>query len=154
MIAIGALAEPYFDWQSYRNHGLCYFNRAVGGLHGAAERGFEISYWFEAVTDQDWRNMIDQIPHKSTVFFRPDHPGIEDLISWKLWRRDIVITGDPQNADYLLLYAKPSFYSAPSQSVRTDLWRVQQEGPANYVLSAHGVRLLSLVATGRNTDKN
>jgi hypothetical protein len=147
VLGVAALAEPAVDLWTYRGRGLMYYNRAVGGLSGAAELGFEISYWFEGMTHDDWRRMLADLPPNARVFLRPDHPGLEDLRGWGVWREDLASVG-PTDADYYLLYAKRAAYLAPDEAtgrwVRTDLGAAAERGPMDKEIRFQGVRLAGL----------
>lgn len=141
------LLEPAVDAWNYRGHGLMYYNRAVGGLAGAAECGLEVSYWFEAMSNEDWRKILRDLPHGSGLFLRPDHPGIDDLKGWGVWREDLRSVG-PDEADYYLLYAKRAAYLVPDAPsgdlVPTDLGRLAESGPMDQELRFQGVRIVGL----------
>jgi len=143
------LLEPAGESWVYRGHGLSYYSRAVGGLHGAAETfGFEVSYWFEAMTDAEWRRFLEPLPPGSRVFLRPDHPGWPELVQWGVIPEHVSPASAPEQADYYLLYAKKAAYWVPSgdgkSMVRTDLADMQHSAPALYELRFQGVRLASL----------
>src|SRR5206468_2608911 len=105
-ILLASAAEPAAESWVYRGHGLCYYNRAVGGFAGAEALGFEVSYWFEAMTDEEWRRFLDPLPAGSKVFLRPDHPGWPDLVRWGVIPDHVTLADAPEQADYYLLYAK------------------------------------------------
>lgn len=147
LLGAAALVEPVVDSWIYRGHGLMYYNRAVGGLNGAARRGFEVSYWFEGMTNDAWRRMLADLPAHARVFLRPDHPGLEDLREWGVWREDLASVG-PMDADYYLLYAKRAAYLAPDEAtgrwVWTDLGAAAERGPMDKEIRFEGVRLVGL----------
>lgn len=144
--AIGLL-EPISETWRYRAHGLCFYNRAVGGLRGAADLGFEISYWFEALPNDGWRELLADLPAGSSVFLRPDHPGLDDLRRWGVWRSDLRSVG-PGEADYELLYLKRAAYLVPSEvpgrMAWTDLGERAENGPALRERRFDGVRIVGL----------
>ena len=147
---IGAvfMAMPAYDSWLHRGHALCYFNRAVGRLKGAEALGFEVSYWFEAMTNEEWKRMLEPLPERSKVFLRPDHPGIPELLKWGVIPKHVTIVGAPEEAGYFLLYAKRAAYWTPSPDgklmVRTDLADMQAKGQAIREVRFGGVRLASL----------
>ena len=149
LLVLLALAEPLIDSWIYRRHALSYYNRLVEGLPGAARFGFEISYWFEGVTDADWRELLTDLPPGSRIFLRPDHPGLELLREWGLWRADLQSVG-PGEADYYLLYAKRAAYVVPDPDTGklqvTDLLVQQQQAPAIREIRFLGVRLVALLS--------
>lgn len=146
-----ALLEPAVDSWRYRAHGLSYYNRAVGGLPGATSLGMEISYWFEAMTDEAWHHFLDDLPQDSKVFLLPDHPGVDYLIATGIWRPDLKSVG-PDEADYFLLYSKRAAYvtrDPESGLLRlTDLDVLRAHAPAEKEIRFLGVRLAALLPTG------
>ena len=138
------LAEPVHETWTYRDHGLLYYNRLVGGLAGAKEWGFETNYWLETVTDNQWHALLDDLPPGATVFLRPDHPGMADLKRWGVWREDIN-AGGPE-ADYYILSAKRAAYLIPDPKtgklVETDLGVIAETGPMDKEFRFQGVRLI------------
>ncbi|MGL5095140.1 MAG: hypothetical protein ACRDD1_06105, partial [Planctomycetia bacterium] len=153
LVAVGAVlaVEPTVDSWRYHAHGLCYYNRGVGGLTGAAAMGFEISYWFETVPPGEWRRVMDRLPPGSRVFVLPNHPGVDYLKESGQWRGDIRGVG-PRDADFLLLYGKKAAYyidGGDGRLVPTDLLRDQASAPAAYEIRFDGVRLLALIPTRR-----
>lgn len=149
-VIVGAaiLVEPAADFWKYRAFGLSYYNRAIGGLRGAASAGMEVSYWYEAATDSVWREMLAKLPPGSRLFLRPDHPGLAFLEAWGVWRPDLRSVG-PNDADYWLLYGKRAAYLVPDPAsgelLPTDLLELQKHAPAMVEVRFDGVRLLALV---------
>jgi hypothetical protein len=147
-VALVCSIEPAWDWLVYRSHGLSYYNCLVGGLPGAAARGMEISYWFEAATDKVWTELHSQMPANARIFIHPDHPGLEILRRRGFWPNGLRSTG-PTDADYWLLYAKRAAYvmrDAQTPTLRTtDLLLTQERGAAVFEEEFLGVRLLALV---------
>lgn len=141
------LVEPMTDLWAYRGHGLVYYNRAIGGLRGASERGLEISYWFETMSRENWKDLLGELPLGANVFLRPDHPGLEELKRWGVWREDLRSVG-PEEADYYLLYAKRAAYFVPDKEtgrlVPTDLGWIAEYGPMEKEIRFEGVRLVGL----------
>ncbi len=46
-----AVAYPAFETGRSHPFELSYYNRLIGGLSGAYQRGMEVTYWYEALTD-------------------------------------------------------------------------------------------------------
>jgi hypothetical protein len=145
-VVVGAafLAEGAIDTWTYRMHGLCYYNRLVGGLRGAYEFGFEVSYWMETITDDQWRRLQEGLPQGTTIFLRPDHPGWADLVAWGVCRVDLRLTGP--EAEFYILSAKRAAYLLPGDAgdrlVPTDLGERSQWGPMSVEFGFQGVRLV------------
>jgi 4-amino-4-deoxy-L-arabinose transferase-like glycosyltransferase len=138
------LIEPGIDSFLYRAHGLCYYNRIVGGVAGAHDWGLETSYWLETMTDADWHAMLDDLPPGATIFMRPDHPGLDDLRRWGVWRSDLKSVG-PEGEIYLL-YAKRAAYfifdPTTGKWTPTDLSLLAEQGPTDREIKFQGIRLM------------
>jgi hypothetical protein len=141
-------ALPFAETWVYRRHGLMYYNQLVGGIRVAEKFGFEVSYWFEGMTNEEWKRMLDPLPSGSKVFLRPDHPGVPELVRWGVIPEHVAIVGAPEQAGYFLLYAKKAAYSVPDadgkRMLRTDLADLQARGPAIREVRWNGVRIASL----------
>jgi hypothetical protein len=141
------LAFQSFTFWEFRRHGLVYYNGVVR-LIGVEALGFEVSYWFETMTNAEWKRMLEPLPPGSKVFLRPDHPGWPELVRWGVIPEHVTLADKPEDADYYLLYAKKAAYWVPSPDgktmVRTDLATMQASAPAIRELRFQSVRLASL----------
>jgi hypothetical protein len=148
VVLVGALAEPAVETFRYAGHGLSYYNWLIGGLPGAAGQGMEISYWWEGISHEQWRMLLADLPENSRLFLHPDHPGLEYLKRWGIWRDDLQSVG-PRQADYFLLYAKRAAYVAPRTEPGplppTDLWTLMEQGQAEKEIQFEGIRLVALI---------
>jgi hypothetical protein len=59
-----SLSDLYF----YHPFQLSYYNRFVGGLRGAYERGLEVTYFMEAITPRFVRALNDNLPKNAAVY--------------------------------------------------------------------------------------
>jgi hypothetical protein len=82
----------------YRVHPyeLSYYNELVGGPRGAWERGFELSYWYDAFTNRVLDELNQRLPPDAEVDFLNDHtrtavPVFQDQQNLGLLRGDIVL---------------------------------------------------------------
>jgi hypothetical protein len=57
-----ALGPAAFDLARIHPYELSYYNRAVGGLAGATRRGFEVTYWYDAVTPESIADINRRLP--------------------------------------------------------------------------------------------
>lgn len=147
ILAAAAVSEPVWETVQYSGHGLSYYNRLIGGLPGAANAGMEISYWWEGISHDEWRYFLADVPPGSTLFVHPNHPGLEYLKRWGVWRDDLK-SGAPEDADYFLLYAKRSAYvveNGAGQLVPTDLMQMMEHSPAPKEVRFKNVRLAALI---------
>jgi len=89
-----------------------YFNELVGGVDGAAKRGFELEYWGNAyIGALKWMN---EHGDKTFWIYMAD---IEPKILWgfELYKRDGLLKksvkfGDKNNSDYLVLLIRQGFF--------------------------------------------
>lgn len=149
LVAAALFAEAALDAWTYRDHGLSYYNRAVGGLPGARDLGYEVTYWMEPMTDDDWRRMMGHLPRGARVFLLPHHPGLDYLKEKGLWREDVKSVG-PGEADYYLLAAKQAAFLLKSPrsgmlELADDLAGRQRYGRAIDEVRFLGVRLVALL---------
>jgi hypothetical protein len=82
----------------YRIHPyeLSYYNELVGGPRGAWERGFELTYWYDAFTNRVLDDLNHRLPPNAQVDFLNDHtrtsvPVFQDQQNLGLLRGDIVL---------------------------------------------------------------
>jgi hypothetical protein len=61
-LAALALGPAAFDLARIHPYELSYYNRAVGGLAGATRRGFEVTYWYDAVTPDAIADINRRLP--------------------------------------------------------------------------------------------
>lgn len=108
-------------WTTVRSHPgeLSYYNTLVGGWPGAAEPvrqsmtspvnprpQFELSFWWEAMRLQDWRDMQAQLPAGAKLWIYPDYIGLKQLNDWGVVRSDIHFTRPQEKPDYSLIYGR------------------------------------------------
>ncbi len=89
-------------WQLVRIHPfeLSYYNAIIGGPRGAWEKGFELSYWYDAFTPEVIDELNRELPRKAHVSFPNalSAPStFQELQSLGMLRGDIVL-GAPDDA--------------------------------------------------------
>jgi 4-amino-4-deoxy-L-arabinose transferase-like glycosyltransferase len=90
-----------------------YFNELIGGIDGAAQRGFEPEYWGNAyIGALEWLNKHPE--NKYWIYMADLEPKI--LWGWELYKKDgwldkSIQFGDKNNSDYLILLIRPGFFS-------------------------------------------
>jgi len=135
--------------------GLSYYNVLTGGLQGATEAGkpngqgllsaaptFEATYWWEVMTDENWRAMQEQIPAGKSVWIYPDFIGKELLKRWGVLRGDLKFAGTPREADFLLLYGRMGRLMQ-GESHPMEVWFQSQ--PGVWEVRVRGARLAVLI---------
>lgn len=90
-----------------------YFNEVIGGVDGAAQRGFEPEYWGNAyIGVMEWLNKHPE--NKYWIYMADLEPKI--LWGWELYKKDgrldkSIQYGDKNDSDYLILLIRPGFFS-------------------------------------------
>ncbi len=62
-----ALSLPTFDLLAYHPYELSYYNRLVGGIRGAYQRGLEVTYFMEALNPNFLKHLDDHLPRNAVV---------------------------------------------------------------------------------------
>jgi len=108
-----------FEWTVYSSilkihpYQSSYFNEVIGGVDGAAQRGFEPEYWGNAyIGVLKWLNKHPE--NKYWIYMADLEPKI--LWGWELYKKDgrldkSIQYGDKNNSDYLILLIRPGFFS-------------------------------------------
>jgi hypothetical protein len=98
---VAALVLGSASWQLVAIHPfeLSYYNELIGGPRGAWNRGFELSYWYEAFDGETLVDLNRVLPERAAVdFLEPDlisTPSLACLQELGALRGDIVLGGDP-----------------------------------------------------------
>ncbi len=99
----------------YRIHPyeLSYYNGLAGGPRGAWERGFELTYWYDAFTGRVFDNLNRRLPPNAQVDFLNDQthtavPVFQDQQSLGILRGDIVLGRTGVAFPYVWLLAQDS----------------------------------------------
>jgi hypothetical protein len=88
----------------YHPYQLSYYNTVIGGASGAAEKGFTISYWYDAL-DQNFLKQLNTLAKNDSalVYSYPNADILEFNRVLGLLNPEIQSTGNPKEADYLLI---------------------------------------------------
>jgi hypothetical protein len=117
---------------------MSYYSELVGGLSGATRLGFEVSYWYDALTPGALAELQQHLPRGARVWVFPRYEGVPLLRRWGLWRPDLE-EGDIGRADYLLLYTRKSrFYAIPG------IEQTYQHGQPVWSYKRRGVEIVGL----------
>jgi Dolichyl-phosphate-mannose-protein mannosyltransferase len=116
-VAILALLPPAVDLSLYHPFELSYYNRLIGGLRGAYDRGLETTYFMEALTPEFLEYLNKELPPNARVnglvanfmLVYYQHEG-------KL-RHDLKITGTAP-FDYAIVLNRRSVIAATPKSQR------------------------------------
>jgi hypothetical protein len=90
-VVLGSAAIALYRIHPYE---LSYYNELIGGPRGAWERGFELSYWYDAFTDKVMADLNEKLPRDAEMDFFNDltdtsAPVFQELQSLGALRGDI-----------------------------------------------------------------
>lgn len=137
LLALLALAPPVLDQVAYHPFQLSYFNRLVGGVEGAFRRGYEVTYFMEALTPELLRALGAALPPGAALNAGAANFMLGYYQRFDRFRRDVRLV-DSSDCDYYLLLNRRSFFTPED-------WRVYN-GPRPPVLGVElfGVPLVSV----------
>lgn len=116
-IAVIVIAEGALASYAYYPYLLSYFNPIVGGLEGAKERGFEVTYWGEAVNDDVLAQLNEGIPDGASLKVLALHElNFQHLQRWGKLKSTIRIGGPPPYYAHLLLMRR-GFFARPETAL-------------------------------------
>jgi hypothetical protein len=136
-LCLACLVLPALDLAAYHPFALSYFNRLAGGIRGAERRGWEVTYFMEALTPDFLRFLNAELRPGAVLNAGAMNFMLEYHQRFGLFRRDVRLV-DSRECDYYLLLNRKSFFTA-------DDWLVVQ-GPRKPEagIELFGVPLLSL----------
>jgi hypothetical protein len=113
-LAAVVVGSSAFALASVHPYELSYYNELVGGPRGAWERGFELSYWYDAFTPQVLADLNQKFPPRAEVdFFNPQTDTsrwvFQELQTLGMLRGDIVLAAQsPGQFSYVWLLTQDS----------------------------------------------
>jgi hypothetical protein len=113
IIAIGLvlfLFQPALDLLVYHPFELSYYNRLVGGIRGAYEKGLEATYFMEAFNPDFLSYLNNKLPPRAVINASFANFMFQYYQKKNRLRPDIQIT-DQQTADYYILLTRRSIWS-------------------------------------------
>ncbi|MBI3736961.1 glycosyltransferase family 39 protein [Candidatus Sumerlaeota bacterium] len=118
-LALVILTDGGIAISRYYPYLLSYFNPLAGGIKGAEERGFEVTYWGEAVNEDVIKEINEKLPKEASLKVLALHEKcFEHLQKWKKLREDIKLGGDPPYDAHLLLWRR-GFFLRPEKALST-----------------------------------
>jgi hypothetical protein len=96
---------------------LSYYNELIGGARGAWERGFELTYWYDAFADRVIEDLNQRLPQRAQVDFLNDTtktavPVFQDRQTLGVLRGDVILGRTDRAFPYVWLLAQDSKASA------------------------------------------
>jgi hypothetical protein len=104
------LFQPALDLLIYHPYQLSYYNRLVGGIRGAYQRGLEVTYFMEALTPEFLRFLNKELPPNSVINASVSNFMLNFYQKENRLRRDIRIT-DSGDFDYYILLTRQTVLS-------------------------------------------
>jgi hypothetical protein len=131
---------------------LSYFNRMTGGLPGAADKGFEITYWGEAF-NKDVNGFLNTLPinpdgSKPKILVRALHRLCMDHLQQWGYLSDELLFIDPGQgiADYHVLLMRKGFWSV-------DDWILEKYLTPLREWRSNGISMISVYRTGPEFER-
>jgi len=126
---------------------LSYYNELIGGIRGAATRGMEVTYWYDAVTPEFISEVERVLPAEATVMAWPTVKYFEELQALGLLREDLRFVSET-SASYLLMMARQATLPPPLM----DVYRTVQPVLAVDVEGVEMVGLYEMRAPGSDVE--
>jgi len=107
---VALLTAPFLRYAPY---GASYYNELVGGLAGAVEKGFPVTYWGEVADDAVYNYINAAAPRGSRIAAFPmERLYVENARFFGLLRGDIVDVTTADDWDYLIVANRADMLSA------------------------------------------
>jgi hypothetical protein len=126
---------------------LSYYNELIGGIRGAAARGMEVTYWYDALTPEFISEVERFLPAEATVMAWPTVKYFEELQALGLLRQDLRFVSET-SASYLLMMARQATLPPPLM----DVYRTVQPILAVDVEAVELVGLYEMRAPGSDVE--
>ncbi|MFQ5681778.1 MAG: ArnT family glycosyltransferase [Candidatus Binatia bacterium] len=105
-----AVFLPALDLLTYHPYELSYYNRLIGGIRGAYQRGLEVTYFMDALTPDFLRFLNKNLPHNAIINASFANGMFDYYQKEGLLRPDFKFTGNG-NFDYYVLVSRQSAFS-------------------------------------------
>ena len=111
--------NPAIDLYLAHPFQLSYYNRLVGGIRGAYERGLETTYFMEAITPAFLQRLNEKLPHSATVNASFANFMFEFYQNQGILRRDIRFSSSDTFDFYLVLNRRSALSPQDHQLTRS-----------------------------------
>ncbi len=111
--AFGAIVfflPAYLQTVAISPYYLSYYNELVGGVRGGAERGMEVTYWYDAITPAFLERLNETLPPDAVLATFPSQDYFLALQGLGTLREDIVIS-DTLPSPYYLIYGRRGMFT-------------------------------------------
>lgn len=113
--------NPAIDLYLAHPFQLSYYNRFVGGIRGAYERGLETTYFMEAITPTFLQRLNEKLPHSATVNASFANFMFEFYQNQGMLRRDIRFNSNGSFDFYLVLNRRSALSPRDRQLTRSSV---------------------------------
>jgi hypothetical protein len=120
---------------------LSYYGEGIGGAHGAAIRGMEATYWYDALTPAFLARVDRVLPKDATLSTFPQSDHFVQLQQWGMLRSDLHLT-ERLPAPYVLLYARKAMFES-------NQWQLYRRVQPVVAVHYQGVELAGLYVWSR-----
>ncbi len=120
---------------------LSYYGEGIGGAHGAAIRGMEATYWYDALTPAFLARVDRMLPKDATLSTFPQSDHFVQLQQWGMLRSDLHLT-ERLPAPYVLLYARKAMFES-------NQWQLYRRVQPVVAVHYQGVELAGLYVWSR-----
>ncbi len=131
-----AAFHPLIDLYLAHPFQLSYYNRLVGGIRGAYERGLETTYFLEAITPGFIQILNEKLPKNATVNALFANFMFEFYQNQGMLRRDIRFSSSGSSDFYLVLNRRSALSPRDRQMMQGSLRPVESVGVAGVPLVA------------------
>jgi 4-amino-4-deoxy-L-arabinose transferase-like glycosyltransferase len=110
LLAAGSLALFALDVHNPARqtpYELSYYNRSVGGLAGAHQRGYETTYWWEVLNGSALQE-LNSLTSGSRVYFPLPPPDLYFRDLTEAGRIKFTPTVEPLHMDFMLIFGRPT----------------------------------------------
>jgi hypothetical protein len=105
IISILSLALTVFQLYAYHPYELSYYNRFIGGAKGAQDKGFTVSYWYEAFNKDFFRRVAEIVGNeKAAVYSYPFKYSAETNQAYGLSSTKLHSVEANEDYKYILVY--------------------------------------------------
>ena len=119
-VSLLILFPPALDLLAYHPYELSYYNRLIGGIRGAYQRGLEVTYFMEAFTPKFLKFLNEELPPNAVINASFSNFMFEYYQEENRLRRDIRIT-ENSDFDYYILLVRQSNFSKFDRALLTTI---------------------------------
>lgn len=137
MVGIAAVGESAWSTGRYHPYQLSYYSPLIGGLPGAAQLGFEPTYFWDTLTPEVLRWLEENTGPEEWVLFRNNTPSFDYLHKWGKMRFGYRLDQEAWPPKWVVYQHRPGMF------LPADDW-LMEHGQPSYRKQIMGVPVLSI----------